>query len=309
MRTKPVRHSRLSEEIQAVIAGERPAARRLTPPTSAVGEAACRGAQGAVLVVEDTPVNQVVAARMLEKCGFEAHVADNGRAALAALSERCYAAVLMDCQMPDLDGYETTREVRRREQGSRRTPIIAMTANSMQGDRERCLAAGMDDYLTKPLRNLVLRDALRRWAFGPPAGAPVDHAPSPTAPPARAVGTELLNEVVTAELEGLDDELLSSLLSLYFDEAARQLSELTEAIRCEDTLSVAPTAHKLKGASLTLGATHVSLIAAQLESAAKTGDLTAASELLDALRTGVDDTREAFGALRTQTPHEQIGSP
>jgi CheY-like chemotaxis protein/HPt (histidine-containing phosphotransfer) domain-containing protein len=307
--TKPVRQSRLYEEIQAVMAGERPAARRLTPPASDVGDTSRRGAQGAVLVVEDTPVNQVVAARMLEKCGFEAQVADNGRAALAALSERSYAAVLMDCQMPDLDGYETTREVRRREQGSRRTPIIAMTANSMQGDRERCLAAGMDDYLTKPLRNLLLRDALRRWTCAPPAGAPVDHALLPTTLPARAVGAELLNEVVTAELEGLDDELLTSLLSLYFEEAVRQLSELTQAISRSDTLSVAATAHKLKGASLTLGATHVSRIAAELESAAKTGDLTAASELLDALRTGVDHTREAFGALRTETLHQQIGSP
>jgi two-component system, sensor histidine kinase and response regulator len=161
--TKPVRRSRLFDELQSVH-GEAP---RAGAPT-AVPVAAGDGARPDVLVVEDTAVNQVVAVRMVEMCGFQARVVENGRDALAALAQAPYAAVLMDCQMPVLDGYATTREVRRLEEGGPRTPIIAMTANSAQGDRERCLAAGMDDYLAKPLRNELLRETLRRWAVHPP---------------------------------------------------------------------------------------------------------------------------------------------
>jgi PAS domain S-box-containing protein len=116
-----------------------------------------------VLVAEDSPVNQIVACRALERCGCTAEVAGNGAEALLALAAANYDAVLMDCQMPELDGYEATRELRRRENGSRHTPVIAMTAHAMTGDRERCLEAGMDDYITKPVRHADLEEALRRW--------------------------------------------------------------------------------------------------------------------------------------------------
>jgi signal transduction histidine kinase/FixJ family two-component response regulator len=116
-----------------------------------------------VLVVEDSPVNRLVAVHVLERCGFRAHVVNDGREALQALSTQDYDAVLMDCQMPDIDGYEATKELRRRETGIRHTPVIAMTAHAMTGDRERCLAAGMDDYITKPVRSQTLADTLRRW--------------------------------------------------------------------------------------------------------------------------------------------------
>ncbi|HEX4035642.1 MAG TPA: response regulator [Solirubrobacteraceae bacterium] len=120
-----------------------------------------------VLVVEDNPVNQIVAARTLERCGCDTHIADNGVAALEALSER-YDLVLMDCQMPVMDGYEATAEFRRREGGRQRTPVVAMTANAMAGDREKCLAAGMDDYISKPLRYAELAAKLKQWIPGTP---------------------------------------------------------------------------------------------------------------------------------------------
>jgi signal transduction histidine kinase/CheY-like chemotaxis protein len=116
-----------------------------------------------ILVVEDSPVNRLVTARVLERCGFRAHVVNDGREALDALSMQSYDAVLMDCQMPELDGYEATRELRRREGDGRRTPVIAMTAHAMTGDRERCLAAGMDDYIAKPVRSQALVAILARW--------------------------------------------------------------------------------------------------------------------------------------------------
>ena len=127
-----------------------------------------------VLVAEDTPVNQVVAVRLLERCGCRAHVAGNGLEVLHALSAQRYDAILMDCEMPELDGYATTRELRRREQGSYRTPVIAMTAHAMPADREKCLEAGMDDYLTKPMRHQMLASILQRWV---PSGRAPDPLP------------------------------------------------------------------------------------------------------------------------------------
>ncbi len=117
-----------------------------------------------VLVAEDNPVNQMLAARMLDKCGFRSEVVTDGNEALAALAEREYAAILMDCQMPGIDGYEATREIRRRENGDGggHMPIVAVTAHSLAGDREKCIAAGMDDYVSKPLRAGELRLALER---------------------------------------------------------------------------------------------------------------------------------------------------
>jgi PAS domain S-box-containing protein len=116
-----------------------------------------------VLVVEDSQVNQIVVVRTLERCGCRTDVAHNGRQALEMLSEQRYDAVLMDCQMPEMDGYEATAALRARENGRSRTPVIAMTAHAMRGDRERCLDAGMDDYLSKPIRRDWLIDTLRRW--------------------------------------------------------------------------------------------------------------------------------------------------
>jgi signal transduction histidine kinase/ActR/RegA family two-component response regulator len=135
------------------------------------------GRDGAlILVVEDSPVNRLVAVRVLERRGYHVHVVNDGREALQALATQNYDAVLMDCQMPDVDGYEATRELRRRERGNtRRTPVIAMTAHAMNGDREKCLAAGMDDYITKPVRSQTLTDVLHHWI--PAHGHAVEPAP------------------------------------------------------------------------------------------------------------------------------------
>jgi PAS domain S-box-containing protein len=143
------------------------AARVSGPRPSRGGQAVARSALWAtpplVLVVEDTPINQIVASRGLERCGCRSDVVGDGREALAALATGKYAAVLMDCQMPILDGYQTTIELRRREAPGEHTPVIAMTAHAMDGDRQQCLDAGMDDYITKPMRHGELAAVLARW--------------------------------------------------------------------------------------------------------------------------------------------------
>ena len=162
--TKPLRQSRLHDEIARVFGG--------TPDDSPEGAAEEPGertvpaAARRVLVAEDNAVNQLVAVRLLEQRGFEVEVAANGREALEMHERSPYDAIFMDCQMPELDGYETTREIRRREGSERHTPIIAMTASTMPGDTERCLAAGMDYYSGKPISPAGL-DYVIAQALGP----------------------------------------------------------------------------------------------------------------------------------------------
>jgi CheY-like chemotaxis protein len=115
------------------------------------------------LLVEDNPVNQRVALAVLGKLGYQAELAANGAEAVTAVAARTYDLILMDCQMPVMDGFEATRRIREAQAGTRRVPILAMTANAMQGDRERCLQAGMDDYIPKPVTLDALRIALSRW--------------------------------------------------------------------------------------------------------------------------------------------------
>jgi len=114
-------------------------------------------------VAEDSPLNQIVAVRALERCGCRAEVVADGRAALQALSTQRYDAVLMDCHMPTIDGYQATALLRQRETPTEHTPVIAMTAGALGADRERCRAAGMDDYLSKPMQHEALTQALQRW--------------------------------------------------------------------------------------------------------------------------------------------------
>jgi signal transduction histidine kinase/DNA-binding response OmpR family regulator len=156
---KPVRPSQLFDVLQGLLAGK---------PSHAADEPAARvttqRGQGArVLVVDDNAANQKVALRMVERLGYRGNVASTGAEAVAMLGHAHYDAVLMDCQMPEMDGYEASRQIRHNERGGRRVPIIAMTADALSGERERCLAAGMDDYVSKPVKLHVVAAVLERW--------------------------------------------------------------------------------------------------------------------------------------------------
>jgi CheY-like chemotaxis protein len=163
---KPIRQSQLLEALRAALRGSSMGSPELSLPAPVLSEPGIvpgAGGRARVLVVEDNPVNQRVAVRMLARLGLGADVASDGREAVQSFSRQPYALVLMDCQMPELDGFQATARIRASEGDGPRTPIIAMTASAMRGDRERCLAAGMDDYISKPVRIDDLRLALERW--------------------------------------------------------------------------------------------------------------------------------------------------
>jgi PAS domain S-box-containing protein len=233
-----------------------------------------------VLVAEDNAVNRTVAINMLEKLGHRADVAPDGHSALEALEASSYDAVLMDCQMPGLDGYEATRELRRREGGGRRVPVIALTAHAMQSDRERCLAAGMDDYLAKPLRLSALQEALDRCLAEPS---------SPT------LDRELIGEL------GEDPELLADLVELWAEEARDGRAGLARALDAGDADAAGRAAHKLKGSSLGVGASDVGAVCAELEDLTARGETAAAAALAVRLDEAIQSAeRELRAAISRQ---------
>jgi PAS domain S-box-containing protein len=240
-------------------------------PASSTAEGprgAARPCDGRILIAEDNPVNQLVILEQLKDLGFEATAVSNGREVLAALEEGPYDLVLMDCQMPELDGYETTRRMRERWQ----TPVVALTAHAMQGDREKCLAAGMNDYIAKPFRLELLRQIVDRWlrpGLGQDPGAPEPPA-TPAPAPARAVdpGTlENLRALGRAAGRDLLREVVESFVS------RPHLAELREALESGDLHSLELRAHSLRGSCGTLGAAHLAALCAVLEHSAPAGDL------------------------------------
>jgi signal transduction histidine kinase/DNA-binding response OmpR family regulator len=312
--TKPVRQSKLFDVMVNVMMDALPVEEQAEMrPVHEAPIVARHGLEGAkahpvelpwharVLVAEDNQVNQKVAVRMLEKLGYRADVAANGLEAIEALSRIPYAAVLMDVQMPEMDGHEATAEIRRREQGRGcRTPIIAMTANAMQGDRGEALAAGMDDYIPKPVKLEALEAVLECWVSE--EKEPEDTTVSTAGATATREDSEedLLDLGVLAGLRELQAEgepdILEELIGLFFEEVPPKLAALREAVEEDDARAVERVAHSLKGSSGNMGAMRMAAVYSEIEKVGGSGELTRAPELIDRLEVDLERTRRALNA-------------
>ncbi len=233
-----------------------------------------------LLVVEDDEVNRMVIQGMLNPLGIQPVLAGNGREALEITEKRTFDLILMDCQMPEMDGYSACRALREREQrrgGVRSTPVVALTANAMKGDREKCMRAGMNDYLTKPVRGRDLRSALARWLTpeSAKAGKPPDRP---------VVERRVLNRSVFAELEQDLDGHVLPVVNAFLQKLPERLTAIGGAIDGNDANTLRREAHTLKGASRQLGALILAEIAEKLENKGRADDLTATGSLLAALK-------------------------
>lgn len=233
--------------------------------------------RGRVLVVEDNAVNQRVAVRMLERLGLNADVAANGFEALTATEQVPYDLVLMDCQMPEMDGFEATATLRVREAGqARHTVIAAMTANAMAGDRERCLAAGMDDYLSKPVERRALVALLARWLPDhhietPPKRSGTMIKPTASAAEPPALDPDGLRELMTLLTEVGADAVVD-IFELYLDDAPEKVARIRALADSADHETLPRAAHALCGSSASIGARHLSELCRSLENAGSDAD-------------------------------------
>ncbi|HVS35240.1 MAG TPA: response regulator [Gemmataceae bacterium] len=295
---KPVKQSELFDAVlTAASAVPRPTSRLEADGSAARdGQATAESGQSAralrVLLAEDHPVNQKLAVRLLEKRGCSVAVVGDGKEALAALERQPFDLVLMDVQMPDMDGFETAGRIRQGEQASgKRLPILAMTAYAMKGDRERCLAAGMDGYVSKPIQPQELFDAIDRL-FPPSQIAPGAHATRLAEPSSESVvgREEALRRV------GGDVGLLADLARMFLDAYPQQMTELRAAAGRGDGSAVQRLAHTIKGAVGTFGAGAAFEAALRLEKAARAGDLTHAEQDGAALEEALAQMRPALSA-------------
>jgi CheY-like chemotaxis protein len=226
-----------------------------------------------ILVAEDNGVNQKVALQQLRKLGYSADVVASGLEAVESLERIPYDVVLMDCQMPEMDGYEATRWIRQREQEHHlpRLKIVAMTANAMQGDREKCLAAGMDDFVTKPVRIEELKAMLERIHAGQPPRleASREHP---------AVNAGALDRLRDLRVPGQPDPV-AEIIDLFLQQTPDLLTSLKKAFAEMDPESVGLTAHTLKGSCANLGAEQMAAWCRELESVARQGTLAEAGRL------------------------------
>jgi CheY-like chemotaxis protein len=246
--TKPIKQSTLLEAIGGALGKNRTA---LSPPPPADDEETVPVAPLNILLAEDHPPNQQLAVRLLERRGHSVVVANNGIEALAVLANESFDLLLTDIQMPEMDGFTLTKSIREREiETGGHLPIVAMTAHAMKGDAERCLDAGMDGYVSKPVRRKDLYAAIERAVGTVAAAQPARQSEVPDVEAsAEAEAEEIFDQAgLEQEYEG-DEDLLAEMISSYFELVPGLIEELKTAIRDGDAKTVGSVAHPLNGGS------------------------------------------------------------
>lgn len=270
--TKPVRPSDLHRALsgQTVLVPTSPHPHEQDDRTPATP-------QGSILLAEDNAVNQEVTLGMLEVLGCTATAVENGRRAISLLASQPFSVILMDCQMPEMDGFEATRVIRKQEENTgRRIPIVALTAHALQGDRELCLAVGMDDYLSKPFTIEQLRTVIHRWLPASPQSTPTDSphpplasSPAPALQPTESpVDPKSWDSITNLQRPGQPD-LLAKVIGLYLKDSQALVDKILAATAEKDFAPLRDTAHSLKSRSATLGAWQVAELCKQLETGAR----------------------------------------
>jgi signal transduction histidine kinase/CheY-like chemotaxis protein/HPt (histidine-containing phosphotransfer) domain-containing protein len=252
-----------------------------------------------LLLADDNPINQKVGLSVLHRLGYRADVASNGMEVMKALEQKPYDVLFLDVQMPEMDGLECARQICQRWNRDKRPVVIAMTGNALMGDREKCLAAGMDDYISKPVRITELQTALERW--GPTKSRKFDTNYFLRHPQSLTAG--LINEGVINELQQMPPNdgrtMLSELIDLYLESAPARITQIYEF--ASDPQKLAFHAHALKSMSLNLGCTGIIEVAQQLEDHGRAGDLKSAPELIRELESTFSQTKAQLLILRNQS--------
>lgn len=295
--SKPLRLDRLRDAIIAATGGSPDQAAAPPSPVLPASQASdTHDGMFQVLVVDDDRTNQTIARTMLALLGCRAEVAPDGQAALLAFKRQSWDVVFMDCNMPEMDGYQTTAAIRALETHSgKRTPIVAMTANTQSSDVEKCLAAGMDDHLAKPLLRDSVSAKLVRWiaayvrpvaAASTPATAtwppplPPTPQPAPTVSAVSAVSTEPLDHTVLAKLREALGDTINRAIEPFLEDMPQYLEEMDQAATTGEADRLRRAAHAIKGAAGNLGARHLVAVARQIEALVESGEFNAACELL-----------------------------
>ncbi|RMH07824.1 MAG: PAS domain S-box protein [Nitrospirae bacterium] len=272
-----------------------------------------RQGESRILLAEDNVVNQKVAVKVLEKLGYRVDVVATGREAVEAVMRSPYDAVLMDCMMPDMDGYEATRAIRRSGEAGVHLPIIAMTANALHGDRETCLEAGMDDFLAKPVKHEELARVLDRWIRRPrrhmteptPHNADLEQTPGSGSSelPAAAERPPVLDPDVLRDLQELadgDPTFLPMLIQQFLEDAPKHLARIRQAVHESQAEDLAKAAHAFKGSSRNMGAKTLGEICYTLEQKGRSQECFQLEPLLEELEREYRQVHEALTVLLTQ---------
>jgi PAS domain S-box-containing protein len=299
--TKPVKEGALFEALISVLGDKAETDPETGIPIAHIGRGRTsrNGRMLRILVAEDNPVNQKVALRMFTKLGCRADVVGNGQEAVDAVRAVPYDLVFMDCNMPEVDGFEATRMIREMGSPHKHTVIIAMTANALKGDKEKCLAAGMDDYISKPVRQKELATMVDHWSRpgdGTPAGSGSGPAEEREAAP--AVDAARLDEL--AELGDEEDPLwLVSIIDKFIEDASSRIVKLVVSSEAGDATQLGQTAHALKGSCGNVGAAGMATVAQQLQLLGQSGSVQGATDLITSLEREFARVRTALDGYRT----------